>query len=84
MLAKAEASQKQGTFDAEVTQLKIAAEADGITKKAQTMKLLEDAGRQHEEFKLNLDKDKAIALAEISIQKDIAAALSWLLDLPDG
>ncbi|MBK8038067.1 MAG: flotillin family protein [Verrucomicrobiaceae bacterium] len=78
-LAKAEASQKQGTVDAEVTQLKLAAEADGITKKAQAMKLLEDAGRQHEEFKLNLDKDKAIALAEISIQKDIAAAQAGVL-----
>ncbi len=78
-LAKAEASQKQGTVDAEITQLKLAAEADGITKKAQAMKLLEDAGRQHEEFKLNLDKDKAIALAEISIQKDIAAAQAGVL-----
>jgi hypothetical protein len=43
------------------------------------MKLLEDAGRQHEEFKLNLDKDKAVALAEISIQKDIAAAQAGVL-----
>jgi len=79
LLAKAEASQKQGTVDAEITQLKLAAEADGITKKAQAMKLLEDAGRQHEEFKLNLDKDKAVALAEISIQKDIAAAQAGVL-----
>jgi len=78
-LAKAEASQKQGTVDAEITQLKLAAEADGITKKAQAMKLLEDAGRQHEEFKLTLDKDKAVALAEIHIQKDIAAAQAGVL-----
>lgn len=72
LVAKAEASQKQGQVDAEVSQLKLAAEADGITKKAQAMKLLENAGREHEEFKLTLDKDKAIALAEIHIQKDIA------------
>ncbi|OYV06977.1 MAG: flotillin [Verrucomicrobiales bacterium VVV1] len=79
LMAKAEASQKQGTVDAEVTQLKLAAEADGITKKAQAMKLLENAGREHEEFKLTLDKDKAIALAEINIQKDIAAAQAGVL-----
>ncbi|NJM38377.1 MAG: flotillin family protein [Akkermansiaceae bacterium] len=79
LLAKAEASQKQGAVDAEVTQLKLAAEADGITKKAQAMKLLENAGREHEEFKLNLEKDKAIALAEIHIQKDIAAAQAGVL-----
>ncbi|MEN3940150.1 hypothetical protein WJU23_02570 [Prosthecobacter sp. SYSU 5D2] len=72
LLAKAEASQKQGTVDAEVTQLKLAAEADGITKKAQAMKLLEDAGREHEEFKLTLEKEKAVELAQINIQKDIA------------
>ncbi|WP_395742354.1 flotillin family protein [Prosthecobacter sp.] len=79
LLAKAEASQKQGTVDAEVAQLKLAAEADGITKKAQAMKLLENAGREHEEFKLTLDKDKAVALAEINIQKDIAAAQAGVL-----
>ncbi|MFN0128809.1 MAG: flotillin family protein [Verrucomicrobiales bacterium] len=74
LMARAEAAQKQGAVEAEVTQLKLAAEADGITKKAEAMKRLEDAGRAHEEFKLNLDKEKAIALAEIHIQKDIAAA----------
>ncbi|MDI1314270.1 hypothetical protein, partial [Prosthecobacter sp.] len=79
MLAKAEASQKQGTADAEVTQLKLAAEADGITKKAQAMKLLENAGREHEEFKLTLEKEKAIELAQINIQKDIAAAQANVL-----
>jgi uncharacterized membrane protein YqiK len=79
LIAKAEASQKQGTVDAEVTQLRLAAEADGITKKAEAMKLLEDAGREHEEFKLTLEKEKAIALAEIHIQKDIAAAQAGVL-----
>jgi uncharacterized membrane protein YqiK len=79
LLAKAEASQKQGAVDAEVTQLKLAAEADGITKKAQAMKLLEDAGREHEEFKLTLDKEKSIELAQINIQKDIAAAQAGVL-----
>lgn len=79
LMARADASQKQGRVDAEVSQLKLAAEADGITKKAEAMKLLEEAGRAHEEFKLNLDKDKAIALAEIGIQKDIAAAQASVL-----
>ena len=79
LLAKAEASQKQGMVDAEVTQLKLAAEADGITKKAEAMKLLEDAGRAHEEFKLTLDKQKAVELAQINIQKDIATQQAVVL-----
>lgn len=79
LLAKAEASQKQGHVDAEITQLKLAAEADGITKKAEAMKLLEDAGRAHEEFKLTLEKDKAVELAQINIQKDIATQQAVVL-----
>ena len=79
LMAKAEASQKQGQVDAEVAQLKLAAEADGITKKAEAMKLLENAGREHEEFKLNLEKTKAVELAQIHIQKDIAAAQAGVL-----
>ena len=79
LMAKAEASQKQGQVDAEVTQLRLAAEADGITKKAAAMKLLENAGREHEEFKLTLEKTKAVELAQINIQKDIAAAQAGVL-----
>ena len=38
------------------------------------MKRLDGVGKDHEEFKLRLDKEKAVELAQISIQKDIAAA----------
>jgi flotillin len=79
LLAKADAARKQGEADAEVTRLKLAADAEGITKKAEAMKLLENAGREHEEFKLNLEKQKAVELAQIHIQKDIAAAQAGVL-----
>lgn len=74
MVATADATQKQGTADAEVSRLKFQAEAEGITKKAEAMKLLEEAGQSHEEFKLRLEKEKAVDLAGIHIQKDIAEA----------
>lgn len=79
LLAKAEAAQKSGQVEAEVTQLKLAAEASGITQKAEAMKLLEDAGRAHEEFKLHLEKDKQVELAQIQIQKDIATQQAVVL-----
>ncbi|MCP5548019.1 MAG: flotillin family protein [Akkermansiaceae bacterium] len=79
MLAKADATQKQGAAEAEVERLKFEAEAEGIHKKAEAMKLFEEAGQAHEEFKLNLEKDKAIELAEIHIQKDIAEAQAAVL-----
>ena len=73
LVANADASQKQGHVDA------LAAEADGIQKKAEAMKVLEEAGREHEEFKLQLDKEKEIAIKQIDIQKDIATQQAIVL-----
>ena len=55
-------------------QQKFAAEAQGITEKAEAMKLFDGVGREHEEFKLRLNKDKDIELAAIDGQTDIAEA----------
>jgi flotillin len=74
LMATADATQKQGSADAQVSRLKFEAEAEGINKKAEAMKLLEAAGQSHEEFKLRLEKEKAVDLAGIHIQKDIAEA----------
>ena len=72
--AKAGAIRQQGTAEAEVLQSKAAAEAEGITKKAAAMKLFDDVGKEHEEFKLRLNKDKEIELAGIRAQADIASS----------
>lgn len=71
--AKADALQKQGSTEANVLELKFSAEAKGINEKADAMKNFDGVGREHEEFKLNLNKDKEIELAEINVQKDVAA-----------
>ncbi len=71
--ARAEAVRKQGEAEANVMQLKFAAEATGINEKAEAMKVFDGVGREHEEFKLQLNKDKEIELAEINVQKGIAA-----------
>lgn len=73
LIAKAEATQMQGTAEAAVSKLKFEAEAEGITQKAGAMKLFEEAGQSHEEFKLELEKAKTVELAELRVQKDIAA-----------
>ncbi|MDX2225792.1 MAG: SPFH domain-containing protein [Verrucomicrobiae bacterium] len=74
MEAKSAALEKQGTAEARVLDLKFKAEADGITRKAEAMKLLHEAGKEHEEFKLELATQKDIALARIAVQKDIASS----------
>ncbi|MFT5633048.1 MAG: flotillin [Rubritalea sp.] len=71
-LADAEATQRQGAAEADVQALKFAAEATGIEQKAAAMKLFEEAGQEHEEFKLELDKEKIIELAEIDVQRQVA------------
>ncbi len=70
--AKAEAIQKQGVAEANVIDSKAHAEAKGITAKAEAMKLFDGVGRDHEEFKLRLNKDRDVELAQINIQKEIA------------
>ncbi len=72
--AHAIATQKAGAAEAEVMEDKYSAEANGIREKAEAMKLLDGIGREHEEFKLRLDKEKEIDLARISTQKDIASS----------
>jgi len=83
--AKATALKTQGIAEADVIKEKALAqatgdkeiafaEAAGIEEKAEAMKKLDGVGKDHEEFKLKLDKQLQVDLAEISIQKDIADA----------
>lgn len=72
--ANAEAKRKDGLAEAEVIKQKAFADAEGIEQKAEAMKKLDGVGKEHEEFKLNLDKDLQIELAKINIEKDIANA----------
>jgi flotillin len=70
--AKAEAIEKQGMAEANVSREKYHSEAVGITEKAEAMKQLDAVGKDHEEFKLQLDKEKEVEIAAINAQKGIA------------
>ncbi len=61
-----------GMGEAEVLRAKGEADAGAIRLKADAMKLLEEAGQDHEEFKLELDKAKTVELAQIDVQRQIA------------
>jgi hypothetical protein len=65
--------------EAAVLEQKLRSEAEGIKEKAAAMKQLDGVGKEHEEFKLNLDKQKEVELAQINIQKDIAAAQATVI-----
>ncbi len=70
--ARAVAIEKEGTAKAKVESLHYQAEAKGIEGKANAMKLLDAVGREHEEFKLELEKAKVVELAEMEIRKEVA------------
>lgn len=76
---KAEAMRKEGLAQAEVVREKAMADAKGIEEKAEAMKKLDGVGKEHEEFKLQLQKEKEVELAHINIQKDIASAQAEVL-----
>jgi len=75
----AHAKRQEGLMQAEVTKEKAFAEAAGIEEKAEAMKKLDGVGKDHEEFKILIQKEKDIALAHINIQKDIADAQAGVL-----
>ena len=72
--AKAVGIDKEGTAEANVLRLKLSSEAKGIEEKAEAMKLLDSVGKDHEEFKIRIEKDKAIEIAAIQAQIPVAEA----------
>ena len=79
MEAKADATEKLGRAEATVIGEKAFAEAEGIEKKAEAMKLFDGVGREHEEFKLQLNKDLELQLASVNVQKEIATEQASLV-----
>lgn len=72
--AKALEIEKQALAEAKGIEQKGLAEAKGVEAKAEAMKKLDGVGKEHEEFKLRLEKDKSIDLAAIEVQRAVAEA----------
>ncbi|MDP0500089.1 MAG: flotillin family protein [Verrucomicrobiota bacterium JB022] len=70
--AMAAAKLKEGESLAKSDELRYLADATGIKEKAEAMKIFDGVGREHEEFKLRLQKDKEIELASIEVNERIA------------
>lgn len=77
--AMAVSEEARGLAEAKVSAEKFKVEAEGIHQKADAMKQLDGVGKEHEEFKLTLEKDMQIELAQINIQKDIADSQALVL-----
>ncbi|MFC0527943.1 flotillin family protein [Phytohabitans kaempferiae] len=82
-LAAAEGTEKVGKAEATVEREKALAmadavreklkgEAEGLTEKAAAMAALDEATRDHEEYRLRLEAEKEIRLAGLDVQRQIA------------
>ncbi len=78
-LAEAQVMQEKGMTEAKVLGERLSVEAKGVEEKAVAMKKLDGVGREHEEFKLQLEKEKEIDLANINIQQAIAESQATVL-----
>ena len=70
--AKAQATKDMGSAEAEVLLERLNAEAEGLGKKFSALDALSDNARQHEEFRMQLEKNFEEAMAAIAANKDIA------------
>ncbi len=77
--AKAKSNEEKGLAESRVLKEKFVAEAEGLEEKANAMKKLDGVGKEHEEFKIRINKEKEIELAEINIQKDIASSQALVI-----
>jgi uncharacterized membrane protein YqiK len=77
--AEATAIEKRGLAEAAATREKLLAEAAGLNEKANAMRALDAQSREHEEFRLRLEKEKAVQIEEIHMRRDVAAAQAQVL-----
>lgn len=77
--AQATALERQGVANAASIREKLLAEATGLAEKAKALQNLSGDARGHEEFRLQLERDRDVQLAQIAAQKSIADAQAKVL-----
>ena len=70
--AEAMVEREKALVLADAVREKLKGEAEGLTEKAAAMAALDDASREHEEFRLRLEAEKEIRLAGIDVQRQVA------------
>ncbi|NBE96606.1 flotillin family protein [Nonomuraea sp. KC401] len=77
--AQAEGEQAMALAGAAAVGEKLKAEAEGLTEKAAAMAALDDASREHEEYRLRLEADKEIRLKHIDVSRHVAESQASVL-----
>lgn len=77
--AEALAAQEMAMAEAARIRESLRAEAEGLHEKAGAMAALDEASRQHEEYRLRLEAEKDVRLAGIEVQRKVAEAQASVL-----
>jgi len=77
--ADAAAIEKVGEAEATAVKLKLTAEAAGLADKATAMKALDGVGREHEEFRIKLEKEKDVEMRSIEAKVEVAKEQAKIL-----
>ncbi|MCH9680777.1 MAG: hypothetical protein K0V04_05015 [Deltaproteobacteria bacterium] len=82
--ADAAATEKMGQAKAVEIREKLMAEAHGLEQKADAMKKLDQRSREHEEFRLKLEKMVEVEMAGLGVRRDVAKAQAEVLGAAMG
>ncbi|MFP8882418.1 flotillin family protein [Streptomyces mangrovi] len=77
--AEATAERELALAQADGLREKLKAEAEGLTEKAGAMARMDEAGREHEEYRLRLEAEKEVRIAGIDVQRQIAESQATLI-----
>lgn len=77
--AEAAALRERNLAEAEGLREKLKGEAEGLQDKARAMAALDDATREHEEYRLRLEMEKEIELAKVNAHREVAEAQANVL-----
>ncbi|QQQ76158.1 flotillin family protein [Saccharothrix sp. 6-C] len=77
--AEAVVDREKALVEALAIREKLKGEAEGLADKAGAMAALDDATREHEEYRLRLEADKEVRLAGIDVQRQVAESQALVL-----
>ncbi|MFF0719115.1 flotillin family protein [Verrucosispora sp. NA02020] len=77
--AEVAVEREKALLAADAVREKLKGEAEGLTEKAAAMAALDDATREHEEYRLRLELEKEVRLAGLDTQRQVAEAQAALV-----
>ncbi|PPK65023.1 flotillin family protein [Actinokineospora auranticolor] len=77
--AEAAVAREKAMVEAAAIREKLKGEAEGLSEKAGALAAMDDATREHEEYRLRLEADTSVRLRGIDVQREVAEAQAMVL-----